>query len=278
MTNDDADWVNGPVEDVDQQEIESSAAEETEAVDWINGPPDDEPPSSRADTDAHTDALAADPMTVEEVSVPALEDRDEVIVGGGTPRDDPGDHRGQPWSTDLTEPAGPRAGSASGVAQEPAAPDAAPTSPTATPGSSAADAEPVAERSQRPFEREERLDVEPAPEPAGSEVPPLDEPEAAGPTGAGADRAAEAQPDAGEAAPRERRMSTFDEVHDGGFGIGSAAPFDDGAQPLGHAIKGYRESSTFIAPGGPGYDDAEPDVWFFNEEAARRAGFNPAGQ
>ena len=58
--------------------------------------------------------------------------------------------------------------------------------------------------------------------------------------------------------------------------MGSASPLDDGAQPLGHAIKGLRESSTFVGPGDPGYDDAEPDVWFFNEEAARRAGFNRA--
>ena len=35
-----------------------------------------------------------------------------------------------------------------------------------------------------------------------------------------------------------RRMSGFDEVVDGGFGLGSAAPIDDGAQPLGHDVKG----------------------------------------
>lgn len=218
-----------------------------------------------ADPDPESDGVngpVEDPMVVEEVSVPALEDRDDVIVGGGTPSDDPGDHRGQPWSTDLTEPAGPR--TASGAAQEPAAPAGhAVQGDEPTPA-----AAPVAERSQRPYDREERLAVEPAPEPAGSEVPPLDEPEAGEQHGPGADSPARA----------ERRISSFDEVQDGGFGIGSAAPLEDGAQPLGHPVKGFRETSTYIAPGGAGYDEADPDVWFFNEEAARRAGLRPGGR
>ena len=107
---------------------------------------------------------------------------------------------------------------------------------------------------------------EAAAEPAGSEVPPLDE------------SGSRDQDETPAAPPQERRISNFDEVRDGGFGIGSAAPLDDRAQPLGHAVKGYRDSSTFLAPGAAGYEDREPDVWFFNEEAARRAGFNPAGE
>ena len=75
-----------------------------------------------------------------------------------------------------------------------------------------------------------------------------------------------------------RRMSGFDEVVDGGFGLGSAAPIADGAQPLGHAVKGRREGTTFVGPDDPGYDDVEPDVWFYNEEAARRAGFRREGE
>ena len=108
MASDDADWVNSPVEDVDQDEIDASAAEEAEAADWINGPPDDEPSVVRpAGGGARSDvARGADATSPEQVSVPALEDTDDVLVGGGTPGDDPGDHRGQPWSTDLTADAG----------------------------------------------------------------------------------------------------------------------------------------------------------------------------
>ncbi|ADU46906.1 hypothetical protein [Intrasporangium calvum] len=335
MTNEDADWVNGPVEDVDQEEIDASAAAETDAADWINGPSDDEAVTSHggspqdAGSAAFEEQLAADPMTVDHVDVPALDDRDDVVVGGGTPSDDPGDHRGQPWSTDLTTPGGAGSTSAatSGAAQEPAAPaghgeeqeqasraevrwndeqepdaagedgaeahaarnpgpiehsgdaplldDAAGTDEgdEATSESSEsseseleAEAEAVAERSQPPFGRDERLDVEPAAEPAGSEVPPLD------------DSGLLDQDETPAAPPQERRISNFDEVRDGGFGIGSAAPLDDRAQPLGHAVKGYRDSNTFLAPGASGYEDREPDVWFFNEEAARRAGFNPTSE
>ena len=78
--------------------------------------------------------------------------------------------------------------------------------------------------------------------------------------------------------PAGRRISAFEEVADGGFGIGSAAPIADGAQPLGHAVKGTREGRTFLAPSDAGYDDVEPDVWFFNEDAARRAGFDRSGE
>ena len=70
-----------------------------------------------------------------------------------------------------------------------------------------------------------------------------------------------------------RRVSEFDELRDGGYGVGSAAPLDDGAQPLDHPIQGYRDSMTFRAPGDAGYDSAEPDVWFYDEAAAERNGF-----
>ena len=38
----DADWVNGPVEDIDDEELKASGEEETAAEDWINGPSEDE--------------------------------------------------------------------------------------------------------------------------------------------------------------------------------------------------------------------------------------------
>ena len=33
---------------------------------------------------------------------------------------------------------------------------------------------------------------------------------------------------------------------------------------------------TYRTPEASGYDSAEPDVWFYDEEAARRAGFTPS--
>jgi hypothetical protein len=59
--------------------------------------------------------------------------------------------------------------------------------------------------------------------------------------------------------------------------MGSAATISDGAQPLGHAVKGIRDGNRFVAPGEDGYDDVEPDVWFYDEDAARRSGFSGRG-
>ena len=73
-----------------------------------------------------------------------------------------------------------------------------------------------------------------------------------------------------------RRISDLDEVSDGGFGVGSAAPIEDGAQPLGHPIQAYFDSRTYRTQSSPGYDSCEPDVWFFDEDSAQRAGFGPA--
>lgn len=68
----------------------------------------------------------------------------------------------------------------------------------------------------------------------------------------------------------------MEEIRDGGYGVGSAAPFEDRAQPLDHPVQAYRDTMTYRAPGANGYDSAEPDVWFYDEESARRAGFNPS--
>ena len=74
-----------------------------------------------------------------------------------------------------------------------------------------------------------------------------------------------------------RRVSALDEVRDGGYGVGSAAPIADGAIPLGHRVKAWEDTKTFVAPGHPIYDDPDPHVWFTDEAAARRAGFRPVG-
>ncbi len=77
-----------------------------------------------------------------------------------------------------------------------------------------------------------------------------------------------------EPASGSRRVSDFTEIRDGGFGIGSAAPLDDGAQPMDHPVAGYRDTMSFRSPGDAGYDDTDPDVWFYDEGAAERAGFH----
>ena len=240
----DPDWVNGPIDEGGDDELTSSAAEDSQAEDWINGPDDTDttvrPPLG-------SEPAAADPMAVTEVSVPALEGSDEILVDGGTPSDDPGDHRGQPWSTEFG-----------------ALPSEQPEQPEQP---EPADEEPAATENPGPIEHSDG-------------APLLDD--SAGTDEGNEDVASEpdAEPDAEpEAEPSgERRISSFEEVHDGGFGIGSAAPLEDRAQPLGDAVKAWRESSTFRSPGSTGYDDDEPDAWFFNEEAARRAGFGPAGE
>ncbi|MDQ2757638.1 MAG: hypothetical protein M3Y71_13935 [Actinomycetota bacterium] len=73
-----------------------------------------------------------------------------------------------------------------------------------------------------------------------------------------------------------RRTSSLDEVRDGGYSVGSAAPIEDGSMPLGHPVKAWEDTKTFMTPEDSGYDDGEPHVWFTDTGAARRAGFGPA--
>jgi hypothetical protein len=117
------------------------------------------------------------------------------------------------------------------------------------------EAEPVVEPEPEPV-----VEPEPEPEPV-VEPEPEPEPEP------------EVEP---EPEPTGRRISGFLELRDGGFGVGSAAPIEDGAQPLDHPVQAYRDTMTFREPGVPGYDSAEPDVWFYDASAAERSGFRPA--
>ena len=71
------------------------------------------------------------------------------------------------------------------------------------------------------------------------------------------------------------RTSSLDEIRDGGYGVGSAAPIDDGAVPLGHPVKAWEDTKTFVTPEHDAYGEAEPHVWFADEHAAQRAGFRP---
>jgi len=71
-----------------------------------------------------------------------------------------------------------------------------------------------------------------------------------------------------------RRVSDFHEIRDGGFGVGSAAPLDGGVQPMDHPVAAYRDTMSYRIPDDAGYDDTEPDVWFYDESAAQRSGFH----
>jgi len=97
--------------------------------------------------------------------------------------------------------------------------------------------------------------------------------EGSGP-GAAAGRSDQSAP-GGRDAETDRRTSALDEIRDGGYGVGSAAPLDDGALPLGHPVKAWEDTKTFVTPEHDRYDDAEPHVWFTDADAAQRAGFRP---
>ncbi|MFV0464009.1 MAG: hypothetical protein ACK5MP_12565 [Nostocoides sp.] len=73
-----------------------------------------------------------------------------------------------------------------------------------------------------------------------------------------------------------RRISSVAEIRDGGYGVGSAAPFPDLAMPYGHPVKAWNDTKTFRDTDSPLYDEAEPHVWFTDVGAAQRAGFRPA--
>jgi hypothetical protein len=83
----------------------------------------------------------------------------------------------------------------------------------------------------------------------------------------------EPRPEPGTDDRMQPRISSLEEVRDGGFGVGSAAPIEDGAQPLGHPVKGVRGSMQFHEPGSPSYNAATPDVWFLDADSAERFGF-----
>lgn len=81
----------------------------------------------------------------------------------------------------------------------------------------------------------------------------------------------------GEGGVDGRRLSSVDEIRDGGYGVGSAAPIDDGAMPLDHSVKAWEDTKTYLVQGEHGYDGVDPDVWFLDDRSAERAGFDHAG-
>ncbi|QLL10453.1 hypothetical protein H0P51_23745 [Mycobacterium vicinigordonae] len=59
------------------------------------------------------------------------------------------------------------------------------------------------------------------------------------------------------------------------YGPGSMRADPDGKGPEGWPIKGRSDSRLFYSPEDDGYDDVEAQVWFENEEFAKRAFFLP---
>ena len=46
--------------------------------------------------------------------------------------------------------------------------------------------------------------------------------------------------------------------------------------PVGHPVKAWEDTKTFVTPDHDHYDEAEPHVWFTDAETAEQAGFQPA--
>ena len=85
--------------------------------------------------------------------------------------------------------------------------------------------------------------------------------------------------DAGDSDPGDSggghglRESSLEEVRDGGHGWGSAAPIGPDVMPIGHPVKAWYDTGSFVCKGDAGYDGAQPDVWFTDAETAQNAGF-----
>lgn len=79
--------------------------------------------------------------------------------------------------------------------------------------------------------------------------------------------------DNGGAAADSRATSALEEVRDGGYGVGSAAIIVNGVIPLGHLVKAWEDTKTFVTPDHPSYGHADPHLWFTDADAAEKAGF-----
>jgi large subunit ribosomal protein L4 len=64
---------------------------------------------------------------------------------------------------------------------------------------------------------------------------------------------------------------------DGGFGPDSHAALEDGSAPAGFDVKGNKDSMKYHVPGSRWYDATDAEVWFRTADAAKAAGFVPAG-
>ena len=64
------------------------------------------------------------------------------------------------------------------------------------------------------------------------------------------------------------------DVPAGPYGKGSAKPGAGGSGPAGWLIKGNEDSMLYHPPDSPAYNETIAEVWFFDEETAKAAGFD----
>ena len=69
-------------------------------------------------------------------------------------------------------------------------------------------------------------------------------------------------------------VASIEEVPAGPYGKGSASPGADGGGPAGWPIKGNVDSMLYHPPDSPAYGETIAEVWFFDEETAKAAGFD----
>ncbi|MFE4195512.1 50S ribosomal protein L20 [Paenarthrobacter sp. NPDC056912] len=88
---------------------------------------------------------------------------------------------------------------------------------------------------------------------------------------------AEAAPKAAKVAPAAAAATAVKAVVSEKPAIDGAIAADGDEAPEGHAIKGNAESKKYHVPGSTWYDATAAEYWFSTVEAAKAAGFEPAG-
>jgi len=69
-------------------------------------------------------------------------------------------------------------------------------------------------------------------------------------------------------------VASIEDVGAGPYGKGSAKPNADGSGPAGWTVKGNVDSMLYHPTDSPAYSQTIAEVWFFDEETARAAGFD----
>lgn len=77
-----------------------------------------------------------------------------------------------------------------------------------------------------------------------------------------------------DAKDKGAKTASFADVAPGPYGKGSAKAGDGGSGPSGWAIKGNADSMLYHPPDSPAYTETIAEVWFFDEETAKAAGFD----
>jgi hypothetical protein len=70
------------------------------------------------------------------------------------------------------------------------------------------------------------------------------------------------------------KIAALADVPPGPYGKGSAKAGDGGSGPTGWLIKGNADSMLYHPPDSPAYNETIAEVWFFDEETAKAAGFD----